>query len=121
MTLVNIDVNADQAVVMRLNPTATTSFTVTTLTIVDESLSPVWLLVADNAVSSDREDENDTTARKVEIRAAETLLPAANSYGYALRGVGRHIRTITFGEVSKGFDQLVPAGGAHPVLERGRV
>ncbi len=57
MELVNIGVSNNRSFVIDLRPVDDTTFVVTTITVVDESLSPVWMLVADDAAIAESSEE----------------------------------------------------------------
>jgi hypothetical protein len=121
MGLVNIEVAHDRSFAINLMPANEATFVVTTITVVDESLSPVWMIVADNvAITAALEEAQDDGARKVEIRGSETLLTEQRSTPPKASSVGRHVRTIRFGHVPSGFLQLVPHNNNHAVAENGK-
>lgn len=123
MTLVNIELTDHGSFEVALTPADATSFVVSTVTVVDESLSPVWMLAADNVVVVDERSDNTEDsgpAQEVDIRGAEVLVERATIGRVLGPSKGRPLRTITFGKVPGGFIQLIPSGGQSVSLDRGK-
>ncbi len=121
MGLVDIEVAVERSFVIKLQPADDTAFVVTTITVFDESLSPVWMLVADNAaIAESAEEIEGAEARSIEIRGFETPLHELSAAPRLTSCVGRRVHTIKFADVPAGFHQLIPSVGHRAAIANGK-
>ncbi len=111
MGIVHLEHRDGQSLVISLTPAHKENFKVRTITVVDESLSPVWMVIADNVAVEESDGESGECSNdNVEIRGSEMLLETLTVQSQAATA-GRQVETITFGQVPHGFVQLLPKKG----------
>ena len=106
MSIVHIEIADPRSFVITLNAVDRANFRVSTITVLDDSMSPVWMIAADN-VAIEPVDEPENDVQPALIRGSE-VIDVVRSDSHHRPAVGRYIRTVKFGETPPGFIELVP-------------